>query len=85
VPVLPYIEFCDEDKEMRNRLKNRFYVETTNRGIFFHPNHHWFTCLSHSDEDVNETLSVCNEAMKISKDKLNADDDIAQLNLEAPW
>lgn len=85
VPVLPYMEFLNDDKKKRNRLKNRFFVETTSRGIFLHPNHHWFTCLSHSEDDVNETLSVCREAMKIAKDKLNADDDIARLNLEAPW
>jgi glutamate-1-semialdehyde 2,1-aminomutase len=85
VPVMPYIDFCDPDTQRKNRLKNRFYVETTKRGIFLHPNHHWFTCLSHSNQDVDETLSVCRDAMKIAKDKLNTDDEIARLELDAPW
>ncbi len=85
VPVMPYIDFFDENTQRKNRLKNRFYVETINRGIFLHPNHHWFTCLSHSKKDVNETLSVCWDAMKIAKDKLNIDDAIARLKLETPW
>ena len=43
--------------------RDTFYAETIKRGIFFHPNHHWFTCLSHSEEDVNKTLGVVEEAL----------------------
>lgn len=85
VPVMPYIEFCGNHEVNRLRLKNRFYVEAINRGIFLHPNHHWFTCLSHSLKDVECTISACSESMKIAKDKINVDDEIAQLKLEAPW
>jgi glutamate-1-semialdehyde aminotransferase len=85
VPVLPFLEFHDPDKRRRNRLKNRFYVETTRGGIFLHPNHHWFTCLSHSAEDANETLSVCRKSMKTAKDMLGVDDAVARLDLQAPW
>jgi glutamate-1-semialdehyde aminotransferase len=60
-------------------------VETTRGGIFLHPNHHWFTCLSHSAEDANETLSVCRKSMKTAKDMLGVDDAVARLDLQAPW
>lgn len=85
VPVMPYIEFFGNNEVRRSRLKNRFYVESITRGIFLHPNHHWFTCLSHSLHDVECTISVCGESMKVAKDKIHVDDEVAQLKLEAPW
>jgi glutamate-1-semialdehyde aminotransferase len=85
VPVMPYVEFCDENLEKRSRLKNRFFVEAASMGVFLHPNHHWFTCLAHSETDVDETLEVCRKAMKTAKEKLNVEDDIARLALKPPW
>jgi len=85
LPVMPYLEFKSESEERKTRLKNRFYAEVLARGIFLHPNHHWFTCLSHTESDVNETLNVCREAMKIAKDKINVEDDIARIKIETKW
>jgi len=44
-----------------------FYRETIKRGIFFHPRHHWFSCLSHTEEDVKKTLQVAEQALDIVK------------------
>ena len=53
----------DEDK----RLMNAFYSETIKGGVFFHPRHHWFPCLSTSEEDVKKTLQVAAKALDIAK------------------
>lgn len=68
----------DEKKDLENneiikanRLKDLFYNETIKRGVFFHPNHHWFSCFAHTDEDVDRTLKVSEEALDIAIKNLN--------------
>jgi glutamate-1-semialdehyde aminotransferase len=85
LPVMPYLEFVSGNEERKTRLKNRFYAEALAKGIFLHPNHHWFTCLSHTEDDVNETLNVCADAMKTAKDKMNVDDDISRIKIANKW
>lgn len=54
--------------EQKNRIyRDTFYAEIIKRGVFFHPNHHWFTCLSHSNEDVERTLRAAEEALSVVK------------------
>jgi len=48
------------------RLMNAFYTETIKKGIFFHPRHHWYSCLSHSIQDVEKTLKAAEEALDIA-------------------
>lgn len=48
------------------QLTELFYSETIKRGIFFHPKHHWFSCLAHTEEDVNKTLKASEEALDIA-------------------
>jgi glutamate-1-semialdehyde 2,1-aminomutase/spore coat polysaccharide biosynthesis protein SpsF len=67
VPPLPMLKFTDKNEPMRDKLKNAFYTETTKRGILFHPNHCWFLSLAHTEEDINKTLEVSRESMKIAK------------------
>ena len=67
VPPLPMLKFTDKNESMREKLKNAFYTETTKRGILFHPNHCWFLSLAHTGEDLDKTLDVSRESMKIAK------------------
>lgn len=53
----------DEDK----RLMNAFYSETIKGGVFFHPRHHWFPCLSTTEDDVKKTLQAAAKAIDIAK------------------
>ena len=46
-PPIPPLAFTGKDAEKREALKKRFYIETTRRGILFHPNHCWFLSLAH--------------------------------------
>lgn len=55
-----------EDK----RLWEVFYGEMIKKGVFLHPNHHWFTCLSHTDEDVRKTLQVAEQSLSTAKESI---------------
>ncbi len=44
-----------------------FYGGMARKGIFFHPNHHWFTCLSHTEEDVQRTIDAALEVTSTLK------------------
>jgi len=67
VPPLPMIKFTDKDKKTRETLKVAFFSETTKRGVLLHPNHCWFLSLAHTEQDVNKTLRVSRESLKIAK------------------
>jgi len=67
VPPLPFLRFTDKNDDVRDKLKTKFYQETTNKGVLFHPNHHWFLSLGHTVDDVNRTLEVMEESMKKAK------------------
>lgn len=44
-----------------------FYGEMARRGIFLHPNHHWFTCLSHTEDDVQQTIDTALQVVSTLK------------------
>jgi len=67
VPPLPMIKFTDKDEKIRETLKVAFFSETTQRGVLFHPNHCWFLSLAHTEQDVDKTLRVSRESLKIAK------------------
>jgi glutamate-1-semialdehyde aminotransferase len=62
-PVIPFIRFTDPDPEIRARTRDRFFVETTQRGVLLHPSHQWFVCAAHTVADVDQAVRVCREAM----------------------
>jgi glutamate-1-semialdehyde 2,1-aminomutase len=66
-PPIPVLAFTGRDVEKREAVKKRFYIETTRRGVLFHPNHCWFLSLAHSGKDVAKTLEASRESMKIAK------------------
>jgi len=70
-PPLPMLAFTDRNENRREALKKRFFVETTKRGVLFHPNHCWFLSIAHSEEDVDKTLDVSRASMKVAKKSLN--------------
>jgi glutamate-1-semialdehyde-2,1-aminomutase len=66
-PPLPLLRFTDRNENRRETLKRNFYLETTRRGVLFHPNHCWFLSLAHTDRDIDKTLEVSRESMKAAK------------------
>jgi len=57
---------ANKEVEKAKRMTELFYSETVKRGIFFHPGHHWFTCYSHTDEDIKKTLKASEESLDIA-------------------
>ena len=56
----------DKESDKSKILAEMFYSETIKRGIFFHPKHHWFSCLAHTEEDVKKSLEASEEALDIA-------------------
>jgi glutamate-1-semialdehyde-2,1-aminomutase len=67
-PPLPFVKFTEKNVEKREAMKRSFYIETTKRGVLFHPNHCWFLSMAHSEKDVAKTLEVSRVSLKIAKD-----------------
>lgn len=48
------------------RAWRTFYTEMARGGVLLHPNHHWNTCYAHTTADVEHTLSVAAEALRLA-------------------
>lgn len=59
---MPYLTFTYPDPEVREAAKYFFYREMVRRGVLLHPNHHWFVCAAHGDQDVACTLNAAEAA-----------------------
>ena len=70
VPPMPFLVFCYTEPEIRETAKYLFYREIARRGVLLHPNHHWFVCAAHTEQDVVYTLEVCAEAFHVVKQAL---------------
>lgn len=58
-PPFPFVQFTLTDEIKNEQAKTAFYAETTRRGAFFHPNHHWYISAAHCEEDIYTTLEIC--------------------------
>ncbi|MEW5960372.1 MAG: aminotransferase class III-fold pyridoxal phosphate-dependent enzyme [Chloroflexota bacterium] len=70
LPPMPFLVFTDPDPEIRETARYIFYRETTRRGILFHPNHHWFVCAAHTEQDLAHTLEISEGAFRRVKKEL---------------
>lgn len=59
---MPYMEF--DYGELSTEKKRIFYGACAEKGVLFHPNHHWYISGAHSRQDIDETLFVCEEAFR---------------------
>lgn len=69
-PPFPFIRFTISDEVINEKVKRAFFIETTKRGIFLHPNHQWYICAAHTKEDINDTLKVFDSAFMVAKKEL---------------
>lgn len=58
VPTNRHVRYADDGMNIS---------ESIEKGVFFHPRHHWFSCFSHTDEDVKITLQRAKEALNAAK------------------
>jgi len=63
-PIAPFLQFAADEPAAR-QMKITFFAETTRRGVLFHPNHQWFLSAAHTDDDVAETIDLCDKAFAV--------------------
>ena len=61
-PAMPYFRITDDESQM---LHQAWCGECTKRGAFFTSHHNWFLSTAHTDEDINKTLEIADEAFDI--------------------
>jgi len=64
MPASPFIEFLDDGAIPAERFKVAFYAETLKRGILFHPNHQWYFCAAHTEDDIAQAVEACAAALE---------------------
>jgi glutamate-1-semialdehyde aminotransferase len=67
VAPMPFLRFQMADENLNQKVKMAFYAEAARLGVYFHPNHHWFVNFSHTDEDIERTLEVCEKSMRVAE------------------
>ena len=63
VPPMPFFDFSYDDEDRCENARRIFYSKTTQGGVLLHPRHHWYSCFAHTDADLEETLTVCADAL----------------------
>ena len=61
-PPMPFLEFDYTDQDAVVEAKRVFYTETIRRGIYYHPNHHWYLCEAMTEADVDAALDAAEAA-----------------------
>jgi glutamate-1-semialdehyde 2,1-aminomutase len=59
-PVMPFMRFDTGAEE----YARRFYIDVVRRGALLHPDHQWFVCAAHTDEDIAGVLAACRLAAR---------------------
>ena len=47
-----------------------FYAEAAQGGVLLHPNHHWYVGMSHTEQGIDETLNVCEMALRAGYNRI---------------
>ena len=61
-PCMPFVGFCDDPRG--RQLSSRFFAETAERGVLLLENHMSYTCLAHTDADVDAALSIIEDVLR---------------------
>jgi glutamate-1-semialdehyde 2,1-aminomutase len=71
-PSMPYLRLTDDDslvmQSMTLMLHQDLCAECTRRGAFFTSHHNWFLSTAHTDEDIQQTWDIMDDAFKALKD-----------------
>ncbi|MCU0661796.1 MAG: aminotransferase class III-fold pyridoxal phosphate-dependent enzyme [Myxococcota bacterium] len=63
-PSMPYLRITNDESQM---LHQEWCGECTKRGAFFASHHNWFMSTAHSDNDIEKTLEIADEAFGVLK------------------
>lgn len=58
-PVIPFLRF----QPGAEAYARRFYIDVVRRGVLLHPDHQWFVCAAHTDDDITFALDACRSAI----------------------
>ena len=65
---MPFLTFKGDEPFHRPRGMT-FSSECCRLGILIHPHHNWFLSLAHTEEIMQDTLQITEQAMRIVKEK----------------
>jgi glutamate-1-semialdehyde 2,1-aminomutase len=65
-PAIPFMTFVGDAGLARSHT---FCGECARRGVFLHPFHNWFLMTAHKERDIDQALTVTEEAFKAVKAK----------------
>ncbi len=65
-PSMPYLRITNDESLM---LHQDWCAECTKRGAYFASHHNWFLSTAHTDEDIQRTLDIADDAFKVVKKK----------------
>jgi len=83
-PPIPMYRFNVGDPGLAEDLMTLWLQENARRGVLYRRGGPAYICFSHSDEDIERTISVGEEAMKIIRDALQGGDVRARLEVTGP-
>lgn len=63
-PLMPYITFKKDEKEMYKKYRKEFYTQLIRRKVFLQPYHHGYVCYRHTDEDMKYAAEMVCESLK---------------------
>jgi len=63
-PSMPYLRITDDPTLT---LHQYWCAECTRRGAYFTSHHNWFISTAHTDQEIRETLDICDAAFKAVK------------------
>lgn len=64
---MPFFGIGGGDERL-DRMRDVFYEEALDRGLYLPDTHIWFTSLSHTDEDIARTLDISEQALRVAKE-----------------
>ena len=65
-PTMPNIQIVNDKSLM---LHQDWCAECTKRGVYLTSHHNWFVSAAHTEEDIQQTLEIADEAFKVVKKK----------------
>jgi glutamate-1-semialdehyde 2,1-aminomutase len=70
LPPMPFLKFSAADSTANERLKTVFYRHALKNGVLLHPRHLWFISYAHTDQDIDRTLAVADDAFRLARSAL---------------
>jgi glutamate-1-semialdehyde 2,1-aminomutase len=71
VGSMPNVRLIDDTDQSNMTLHQRWCAECTRRGAYFTPHHNWFVSCAHTQEDLERTLAIANDAFAVLEEPVS--------------